>query len=178
MNSFLAACCLLVLLGSCRNELEEVQKLTNEKPLPVSSTRNVEMLYSDSARLKAKINSPSRETFLGEEGIVEFPKGLKIEFYEFDGTVSSQLTAAYAVNYTNKDRMEAKNDVVFSNASGDKLNTEHLIWDQKMNRIYSEVFCKITSPDRVIYGEGFESKGDFSSYRILKIKGNISLKDE
>jgi hypothetical protein len=73
--------------------------------------------------------------------------------------------------------MEAKNNVVLSNSAGERLNTEHLIWDQKEDRIYSEVFTRITSPDKVIYGEGFESTPDFSKYRILKIKGIIQLKE-
>jgi LPS export ABC transporter protein LptC len=168
----------LLALTACKNDLREVQKLDTGKPLPVSTTKNVEMMYSDSARLKARIKAPLRETYLGDESYIEFKKGIRVEFYESNGKLSSQLTAGYAINHTRKDLMEAKNNVIFSNSEGDKLNTEHLIWDQKLNRVYSEVFCKITSPDRVIYGEGFESKGDFSQYRILKIRGIINLKDE
>ena len=170
--------CLLLVFGACKNDIREVQKLSTGKPLPISTSKNIEMLYSDSARLKARIKAPLRETYIGDEGFIEFTKGIRIEFYEPNGKLSSQLTAGYAINYTRKDLVEAKNNVIFTNSEGDKLNTEHLIWDQKLNRVYSEVFCKITSPDRVIYGDGFESKGDFSHYRILKIRGNINLKNE
>ena len=162
---------------SCSNDLEEVSRVTNEKVLPVSSSKNVEMLYSDSARMKARIKAPLRETYIGEKGYVEFRKGLKVEFFGGDGKVESQLSAEYAISRTKENRMEAKNNVVLSNSAGDRLNTEHLIWDQKEDRIYSNVFTRITSPDRIIYGEGFESNQDFTKYRILKIKGNISLKE-
>ena len=74
--------------------------------------------------------------------------------------------------------MEAMNDVVITNAEGEKLNTEHLIWDRKAQRIYSEVFVKITTEDEIIMGEGFESNETFSKYKILKPKGTISKEDE
>jgi len=73
--------------------------------------------------------------------------------------------------------MEARNNVVVENTSGDKLETEHLIWDQKEDRIFSDVFTRITSPDRVIFGDGFESNQDFSKYRIRKVRGIIDLKE-
>jgi hypothetical protein len=63
-----------------------------------------------------------------------------------------------------------------TNDKGERLNTEHLIWDRKANRIYSDVFTTVTSPDKVIYGEGFESEGDFSKYKIRNIKGSVRLK--
>jgi LPS export ABC transporter protein LptC len=85
------------------------------------------------------------------------------------------MNANYGISYTKTEIMEAKGNVVLESVKGDKLETEHLIWDQKADRIYSNVFSRITSPERVIYGDGFESNQDFSKYRILKVKGIISL---
>ena len=169
--------CTLICFFSCSNDLEEISRVSNDKVLPVSTSKNVEMLYSDSARMKARIKAPLRETYIGDKGYIEFRKGIKVEFFGNNGKVESQLTSEYAVSRTRENRTEAKNNVVLSNAAGDRLNTEHLIWDQKEDRIYSNVFTRITSPERVIYGEGFESNQDFSKYRILKIKGNISFKE-
>jgi LPS export ABC transporter protein LptC len=168
---------LLVFMYSCGNDLNEVKKFANEERVPISSTRNVEMLYSDSARLRAKINSPLRETYVGKDGYIEFPKGVKVEFYGVNSKLESKLKANYAKSYTGQERMEAKNNVVIESTSGDKLETEHLIWDQRQDRIFSNVFTRITSPDRVIYGDGFESNQDFSKYRILKVKGIINLNE-
>ena len=74
--------------------------------------------------------------------------------------------------------MEAKYDVVIVNSEGERLNTEHLIWDRKNQRIYSNVFVTITTEDEVIMGEGFESNESFTKYKILKPKGTISQEDE
>jgi LPS export ABC transporter protein LptC len=175
LGIFIAIC--LIAFTSCRNELNEVSALSNEKELPVSSTSNVEMIYSDSSLLRARIKARLRETYMTEPAYVEFRKGIQVEFYTTDGRVSSKLTAGYAISYNAKEVMEARNNVIVTNDKGEKLNTEHLIWDRKANRIYSDVFTTISSPDKIIYGEGFESEGDFSKYRIRKVKGMVRVND-
>ena len=167
----------VVLFSSCVNDMEEVKRLGSDVRVPISSSRNVEMIYSDSSRLRAKVNAPQRDTYLGNDGFVEFTKGLKIEFYDTKSVLESKLNANYGISYTKTEIMEAKGNVVLESVKGDKLETEHLIWDQKADRIYSNVFSRITSPERVIYGDGFESNQDFSKYRILKVKGIISLNE-
>jgi LPS export ABC transporter protein LptC len=168
---------MVLVIHACRNDLSEVSALNTDHDLPVSTTSNVEMLYSDSSLLRAKIKARLRESYITEPQYVEFRKGIQMEFYDSDGRISSKLTAGYAISYNEREVMEARNNVVLTNNKGEKLNTEHLIWDRKANRIYSDVFTKITSPDRIIYGEGFESEGDFSSYKIRKIKGSVRLKE-
>lgn len=62
------------------------------------------------------------------------------------------------------------------NEKNEKLNTEHLIWNERTKKIYSDDFVKITTPDEIIFGNGFEADQDFSRYKIMKIKGTINLK--
>jgi LPS export ABC transporter protein LptC len=177
IKQILIVCFSLLLLSSCVNDIEEVKRMGSDVRVPVSSTRNVEMIYSDSSRLRAKVNAPQRDTYIGDNGFVEFTKGLKIEFYDTKSVLESKMNANYGISYTKTEIMEAKGNVVLKSEKGDKLETEHLIWDQKADRIYSNVFSRITSPERVIYGDGFESNQDFSKYRILKVKGIISLNE-
>jgi LPS export ABC transporter protein LptC len=177
IKQILIVCFSLLLLSSCVNDIEEVKRMGSDVRVPVSSTRNVEMIYSDSSRLRAKVNAPQRDTYIGDNGFVEFAKGLKIEFYDTKSVLESKMNANYGISYTKTEIMEAKGNVVLKSEKGDKLETEHLIWDQKADRIYSNVFSRITSPERVIYGDGFESNQDFSKYRILKVKGIISLNE-
>lgn len=162
----------------CSNDPERVESLTKSEKYPISTTFDVEMTYSDSGITRAIIVAPLRETYLAEENYIEFRKGIIVNFFDRDEQPESKLTANYAISYNDKDLMEAKNDVVLMNQKNEQLNTEHLIWDQKNDRIYSEVFVKITTPERVIYGDGFESTQDFSKYKITNVKGIINLKDE
>ena len=143
IRQIIIVCFSLLFLSSCGNDMEEVKRLGSDVRVPISSTRNVEMIYSDSSRLRAKVNAPQRDTYLGDDGYVEFTKGLKIEFYDTKSVLESKMNANYGISYTKTEIMEAKGNVVLESVKGDKLETEHLIWDQKADRIYSNVFNKI-----------------------------------
>ncbi len=168
---------LLFFFSSCVNNPAEVNTLTEKNTGPVQTAYNIEILYSDSAILKARVVTPELDKFGGDKPYILFPKGVKAYFYGEDQKVTSSLSAKYAVNHENEKRMEAKKDVVVINDKGEKLNTEHLVWDQNTQKLYSDQFVKITTSDEVVYGDGFEANEDFTRYRIKKIKGTINLKE-
>ncbi|HRG51298.1 MAG TPA: LPS export ABC transporter periplasmic protein LptC, partial [Bacteroidia bacterium] len=74
-------------------------------------------------------------------------------------------------------KMEAKRNVVVINVKGEKLNTEHLIWDAVTKKIYTKEFVKITTKDEVLLGEGLTADQDFSKYTILHPTGTIAIND-
>jgi len=82
------------------------------------------------------------------------------------------------VSYEEKGMMEAKGNVVLINEDGEKLNTEHLIWDEEKEMIYSNEFVKITTADEIIMGEGLESNLNFTKFKIKNIQGTITIKDD
>lgn len=166
------------MLFSCENDIEEVKQFAQQKLLPVNSSRNVELLYSDSAKLVLKLTAPRVDRYATDTVYDEFPEGVKFTFYNKLGKPESQVTANYAIHYISSKLMEAKNDVVVINKKGERLNTEHLIWNMAEQKIVSDVFVKIQTGDEIIYGEGLEAKQDFSQYKILKIKGVIAIEDE
>ena len=168
----------LIVFISCKNDTALVKQVSTDVELPISSTKNVEMLYTDSARLRAKIKAPRRDTYLGDKERIEFTEGVDVRFYNEDGSESGELKAKYDINNTKNEQMIARKNVQLVNKlEGKKLETEELIWDQKSGRIHSDKFSKITSKKEVIYGDGFESNQDFSQYRILKIRGIVNLEE-
>jgi LPS export ABC transporter protein LptC len=169
--------CVVFLLGACVNNPKEVNNLTEKDRSPQQTAHNIEILYSDSAMLKVRVVAPLLEKFAGEEPYLLFAKGVKAYFYDDDRKVNSWLTARYAINKENEKIMEAKKDVEVVNNKGEKLNTEHLVWDQENKKLYSNNFVKITTAEEVVYGDGFEANEDFTRYRIKKIKGTINLKE-
>ena len=168
---------LSLLFCSCENDLAIVKSLMVDEKFPAEVLSDAVVLYSDSAILKARLTAPKMEHYLEKEPYVELTEGINLVFYSEDGEITSHLTANYAINYERQDRMEAKGDVVFINEVGEKLNTEHLIWNQKEERIYSEQFVKITTADEIIWGEGFESNQSFTNFKIKHIKGTILVED-
>ncbi len=172
---YLKIAIILLMFTGCENDIATVKLLANQKKFPVESGRNVEIIYSDSAKMKMKLISQQIDRYTGLKPYLEFPNGVKIEFYDQQMKIKSQLTAHYAIRYEGEKRMEAKRNVVVVNEKGETLNTEHLIWDEGKDMIYTEEFVKITTQEEILYGDGLESNQDFSKYKIKNIKGIINL---
>ena len=169
------ALCILFAATSCRNDLQEVNEVIKKDRFPLLTTQNVNMLYSDSARLKIRLKSPVVEDYGGIYPKTIFPKGVFIEFYDDSARVNSSLKSDYAERRDKEQLMVAKKDVVVVNIKGEQLNTEKLIWDGKRRKIYTDTFVKITTADQVIMGNGFESDETFTEYEIKDITGTIML---
>jgi LPS export ABC transporter protein LptC len=161
--------------AGCENDIEKVRLVTGKDKLPSEVSTGMVILYSDSARVKVKVQAPKLERFTGDDPYTVLPEGVHVEFYDGNMKVSSTLSSRYAVRKDTQNKMEARNDVVVVNERGEKLNTEHLIWDENAARIYSDEFVKITTADKIIMGDGFEANQDFTQYKIFKIRGTISL---
>jgi len=160
---------------SCVNNIDEINKVTSVDNSPAESATDVEMLYSDSARIKVKLLSPELNRFYGERNYIEFPVGVDITFYDSIMKSSSKLTSGYAISYEDTKIMEAKKNVIAINSKNEQLNTEHLVWDQNNKKLYSNVFVKITTPDKILFGDGLEADEQFSWYRIKKLRGTIYI---
>lgn len=169
--------CISCLLYSCENDMATVNKLTNQYEASSETGKDIEVLYSDLGKIKAKMTAPTMLRFHTREPYTELPDGLKILFYDPNGQVESQLTAGYGISYEKSDEMKVRNNVEAISVKGDKLNTEELVWNQKSQKISSDKFVKITTKDEIIFGDGFESNQDLSNYKIKKIRGTIRLKE-
>lgn len=162
-------------LISCENDIEKVKIITKSVQFPTEKGKNIEVFYSDSAKILIKMQAPLMNHYTGDNPYIEMPKGIKVLFYNENMGIKSTLDAEYAVNYEKKRWMEARRNVVVVNEKGERLNTEHLIWDEYSERIFSEDFVKITTKDEIIFGQGFEANQNFTKYKIFKIKGNIKI---
>lgn len=190
---YIAGVMLFCVFNACKNDVAEVNSITaaTEKAKPIETSINIELLYSDSARVRSRLKAPLVEHYLGKKPYYEMKKGMDVVFYNQFGKEENKLTANYGIGYDNENGqnqgaanqgkmniMEAKGNVVVLNEKGDKLNTEHLTWNSVTKKIYTDEFVKITTKDEVIWGDGLEAEEDFSEYEIKHVKGTIALKDE
>lgn len=167
-----------LIITSCKNDINRVNEITYRDTFPIETANNVEIIYSDSAKIVAKLNAPVINRYIGPNAHVELPKGLKLVFYDSVMNVKTSLSAKYAVKYNNTAVWEAHNDVIVTNEKGERLNTERLIWDERKRIIYSNSFVKITKPDEVLIGEGMEADESFDKWTIKKPKGSFNIKSE
>lgn len=168
--------CAALLLVSCKNDMAEIEAMSDQFSTQVEAAHNVEILYSDSAQVRVRVTGPTMLYHLDRaEPQQEFPDGVNVDFFDADGAITSQLTALYGLRLENKAEVVVRDSVVWKSVEGDTLETEELFWDERRGKIYSKKFVVITRPDEVIYGHGFEADQDFSYSRINAIEGRIKV---
>ncbi|MES2761432.1 MAG: LPS export ABC transporter periplasmic protein LptC [Bacteroidota bacterium] len=165
---------------SCQTDRNEIMALGKKVVMPSLTGKGVTMLYSDSTVLKIKLLTPQMQKYDRDvkEPVTLMPKGLFVIFYDDKGKESTTLKADYGVRYETSKRMEAKYNVEVVNANGEKLNTEHLIWDEQKKKITSDAFVKITTAKEIIMGKGLEANQDFTQYEIKEVTGSIRIDDK
>src|SRR5690554_429768 len=165
-----------ILLTACENNLEKIQAFSSPEDLPVMEATNFETLFTDSGEVRFFVKAPKLLQFdMQGTSFVEFPNGIVLIKYDEDQNVISSITADYAKNYEKEQKWEAKNNVVATNAQGDTLKTEHLIWEEKTEKIYTEEFVRIIRSDQIITGIGFQSDQTMQNWRIKNPKGTIYI---
>jgi LPS export ABC transporter protein LptC len=106
---------------------------------------------------------------------IEMKNGLRVLFYDDSMHLQSTLLAKYGRYFEQNGNVLVRDSVVVYNLKKEQLNTEELIWNEKLQKFYTEKFVKITTPTQIIYGNGLESNQNFSDYTILKVKGIIGV---
>ncbi len=170
--------CLLLLGGmvACENDLAEVQKFIVEDQVAIEVGEEVEVIYSDSGRVQMKVIAPILHRHLDKkEPKREFPNGLEVYFIGEDQNVESWLKGKYAIEIENKQLTTIRDSVVLVNKNGEKLETDHLIWDQKSGKIYTEQLVRMTTIDKRIWGYGFEADREFKTWSIKAVKGELKV---
>lgn len=166
-------------LPSCKNDMQTVLSLDMVDTLPEMTARDIEILYSEKARIQVKLTSPLLVSKTGDEPVLLFPKGFTVFFYDSLMNLKSTITAEYGISYEKKKLMEARNNVVVENLDKqEKLNTEELFWDKDKGEIYSNKFVRITSGGQVYTGDGLTSFQPFDEIEVSNPKGLIEITDE
>ena len=171
-------CCFFsILFLACENDIEKVKLIADIEKLPSEYLKDATIYYSDSAKITAKLTAKKIDHYTGKRSFTVMPKGINVIFYNSAEQPETKMKADYAIKYDDLDVVEAKRNVVVVNEKGETLNTEHLIWDQKKDRIFTDMFVKITTKKEILMGDGLESNQNFSKYKILKLRGTIQMNE-
>ncbi len=173
---------LLIFTGtffSCENKTSDIEDLLSKMEIGKERAEEVEILYSDSAIIRARIVAPVMVMDLDRSSEnQEFPEGVVVDFFDDFQQTSSTLSGLYAIRFLRKGQVIVRDSVVWESISGEKLETQELIWDEKAEKIYSDKFVVISRPSEIIYGHGFEAGQDFNNARIKAVEGRITLDKE
>jgi len=169
----------LGIMPSCKNDVQTVLSLDIVDTLPELTARDIEILYSEKAKVQIKLVSPYLVNKNEEEPVLIFPQGFTVYFYDTAMNIQSTITADYGISYEKKKIMEARHNVMVQNLEkGEKLLTEELFWDRVKQVIYTEKFVRLISDEVDIAGDGLTSREPFDEIDIKNPRGPLNFKEE
>lgn len=121
--------------------MKDIDRLANIKvEEAVDISKNVKIIYSDSAKVKAQLTAPEMRIYHDSTGNYEFKKGVQIIFYDKDtGKEMQRVTSDYARQLAKASITEFKKNVVITRDDGSKIKTEELFYDEKKKIYYNSV---------------------------------------
>ena len=171
---------IIILFSACKNDLKQVQLLTDTTNYPDQKAENIDFYYSDSANLKLHVTAKEllRYSKTEIEPYIEFPKGINVLQFNVDKDTISSIKAKYAIYYQEQELWKAEKNVVAVNIDGDTLYTELLFWDTKQEKIYTTAYVKIITLDGEIFGKGMDANQDFTNWEIRQSTGVYYFDDD
>jgi LPS export ABC transporter protein LptC len=169
-----------LLMSACENDLKDVEQLYPSKvPVQVDESEGVEILYSDSAVVKAKLIASQVLKFKTTEPYYVMPKGITVTFFDANQKETGHVTSDYAIRREAQRIVQLKKNVVVTNSKGETLKTDEMIWDENKKRIYSNKTVILSSPDGTLfYGTGFSSDESITSWNLNQASGSMPFKNE
>ena len=165
-------------LSSCENSLDDIKKISSkEEDKPISISKGVDIIYSDSAKVKAHLITPlmieSDNTFQ------EMPKGVKIILYDDNLKEKGTIVSDYAIRREKENIIEFRKNVIATNTQGETFKSEELIYDQTNKKLYSTKAVQITMANgNVMNGTNFSSNDTLYPWHMDQSRGVFHVTDD
>ena len=170
---------MVMVLFSCENSLDKVKEFIDTDTINGVLAYNIVFTRSDSGLVQARLTAPVMHSIEGDSAILEFPQGFVAYLYDKNHRPSSKICGKYGIRYDKEELMFAEDSVVFEDLNTkETMFTETLYWDQKRKKIYTRNPVKITSPDKIIFGDSLNANEDFTQRVIHGMRATLEIEDE
>lgn len=150
--------------------------------IPSMSTDSVDMLItSDSGIVKYRLITQTWNMYdKAKEPYWLFPDGLYAEQYDSLMQIEATLEADSVWNYKNQKLWKLKGNVVVKNIAGETFKTQELYWDERKEKVYSNVYTEMHRPGKsVLYGhKGFEGNQNMTEIFFFKATGQATITEK
>ena len=168
-----------MILSGCNDVQEHTAPAIRDRDsASVMTSYGVNTLISDSGVIKYKIiterwdvntiKNPSRWTF---------EKGVFFEQFDEKFHVQAYIQADTAWYYDQQKLWHLRGRVKIRNINGLLYESEELYWDGIRHELYSNVFSKVTTPERSMEGTYFLSDERMTHYTVSNSKGSFTRED-
>ena len=167
------------LISSCEEAQEHTAAAIYDRDsVSMMVSYGVNTLISDSGIIKYKIvterwdvntiKQPTRWTF---------EKGVFFEQFDQNFHVEAYVQADTAWYFDQQKLWHLRGRVRIRNVNGLIYQSEELYWDGLKHELYSNVFSKVTTPERTLQGTYFRSDEQMRHYTVSNSKGSFMAED-
>ena len=162
---------------SCNNDFLEIKEINNINDLPVGIAENINLVYTDSARVKAILKSPLNKDFTNLKfPYSEFPNGVKITFFDANKN-ETFVTSNYAVTYNKTNIVDLVGNVLIELSDGSVLKTSQLFWDPEQEWLFTEQNFTFKNDDYDIKANRLDANRQFTIFNTGKLDGNLTVEE-
>jgi hypothetical protein len=168
-----------MILGSCTEVQEHIAPAIHDRDsVSVMTSYGVNTLISDSGVIKYKIVTERWDVnIVKNPSCWTFEKGVFFEQFDEKFHVEAYIQADTAWYYDQKKLWHLRGRVRIRNINGLVYESEELFWDGLKHELYSNVFSKVTTPERSMEGSYFLSDERMTHYIVTNSKGSFTRED-
>ena len=160
-------------------ETDKIEAIVDRSSLPKLRATEITTVISDSGITRYRISTPQWDVYdKTEQPYWEFPMGIHCESFDPNLKVDANIHSNYAKFYSNQQLWELKGNVKMMNIKGELFETEHLFWNQREERLYTDSVVKITQATHILNVMGFESNQQMTRYKLRKTNGIFPVEDK
>lgn len=170
------------LLFSCQTKVSAdlPTDLLKSTKIPAMEAKDFETFYTDSGVVKYHLQAPKLLIYDDpKEPYKDFPDGFKVQRYDINRKIVSQLSGNRGKYFDNEKKWEANGNVIMVNSEGDTLRSEELKYHETEDLIFSDQFVSIKKGDQYITGSGgFKSDSQMTKWSFMKTQGHIYVEGQ
>lgn len=153
------------MLFACEGNLNQVQQMHTKLDGPQSTTKSINLFYTDSGKVQANLRSPKMLDYSQEDfPFREFPIGLEVDFFDEDSTKNTVISD-YGIIYSLTNIIDLRGNVEIVTSDSTVLNSQQLYWDESENWLFTDQKYTIQMPNGAINdGEGFDANQNFDNF--------------
>lgn len=165
------------IIQSCKNDFESIIDINKYSKIPAAVTENFNLKYTDSAVVKAVLNSPLNVDYTNQTfPYAEFPEGLNIRFYE-NKHDSTNVSANYGIVYYKTKIVSLKGNVIIQSADGSKIKSSQIYWDPEQEWLFTEEDIVFSSNEYDINANKLDADRSFKLLKTGQLNGNFLFDD-
>ena len=168
----------MILVGCTEVQEHTAPAIRDRDSVSVMTSYGVNTLISDSGVIKYKIVTERWDVnTVKNPSYWYFERGVFFEQFDEKFHVEAYIQADTAWYYDQKKLWHLRGRVRIRNINGLIFQSEELFWDGVRHEIYSNVYSKVTTPERSMEGTYFLSDEHMSHYTVSNSKGSFTRED-